>query len=224
MEPSCQKMAAQQHDDLKRRRLNLKEQRDAYIHTMADPSMVFDGRDILSQYKLTLRESEKAKSELLSLCLVYRPVKNCKVNDEKRYSSPPPASTRLFDNSDATSSTESESQVPNASDDAPRCKLVDRKPGNDSSTSTATTEDTSATAETTENTSSRDLFRRKKSSPKHRCAEKNRNLKSAMKEPKYLRSRNFKCTSQMATKDIDQRREKLVHFRGNVEVYCYKSC
>jgi hypothetical protein len=219
-------MAIQQHDDQKRRCLDLQEQRDAYIHTMADLSMVFDGRDILSHYKLKLSESQKSKSELLLQCLIYRPVKNCKGCEAKRYSSPPPENTSSIDNTDnATSSTiESENQAPSALDGDPRRKHLDRQPSNDCSTSTSTTEDTSATAETVENTSSKDLCRRKKSSPKHRCDEKNRNLKSAMKDPKYLRSRDVKFTLQMVNKEIDQKGEKLVHFRGNVEVYCYRAC
>ena len=222
-EPSHPKMNRVYH---KRGLLNLKEQRDAFISTMADTSMVFDGRDIVSYYKSRLRESEKARSEMISLCMVYKPKS---VKGKTRHRSPPPEKSHHVDNSSRCDENKAPNKIsvagPNKPvDDVQAVRTFERQASNESSATTGTTdEDTLSSSKPTEMTSSRDLFRRKKSSPKHRCAEKNLNLKSLLKKPKYVPSKDLKCTLQLVRKDHDQPREKMVHFRGSVEVYCYKA-
>ena len=58
-------MITKRHDESRRRRLDLLEQKDAYRYTMADPSMVFGGRDVVSYYRAKLKESMQIKSEAI---------------------------------------------------------------------------------------------------------------------------------------------------------------
>ena len=202
-------------DEHKRRRFHLREQEDAYILTMADTSMVFDGRDFVSYYKAKLRESEKIRSEILFLSsLVYKPIQSTK---GKRQSSPPhETSNHVID-----SSTNKYLQDKTISHhDRTKDPRVSEKPDGMTTSEECIPSSTTHTG----NTSQRNLIRRKKSSPKHRCSDKNCNLKSALREPKYPRTKDLKCMLQLAQQESHNTRErKLVYFQDRVEVYCYKS-
>jgi hypothetical protein len=209
-----EKIMIKSHDDVKRR---LKEQRAAYAALWADYSQVYDGRDMVNQYKRSISENEKARADIISQCLVYRPIKNSKGRSPTRYSSPPPDKAYMTE----VQSAHDENEVPTKSiDGAKKLNVFERLPSDDTATTSATEESTiSFAGENTDTSSARDLVRRKKSSPKHRCAERNLALKSVMKIPRYLPGGQLKCMFQLVKKEVDDR-ERLVRFRENVEVYC----
>jgi hypothetical protein len=233
-------------DDFKRRRLNLKKQQEVYKTAMADSSQVYDGRDMMPDYSSKSRESGALRAELKALSSFYRPVKNSQEHNEKiRPSSRNTADTKTsptehscahvkhsgqssqhehsisptnhsFSDSKAASITHANQRATTAM----QMQSSEVKPCGTTSASVA--------SEDSESSSSLKLIRRKKSSPQHRCIDKNLKLSGIMKPPRYLPSQlgNQLTSSLKITRDenvyLDKRLTKsIVEFRANVEVYCY---
>ncbi|KAL7481624.1 hypothetical protein ACHAW6_007304 [Cyclotella cf. meneghiniana] len=232
-------------DDSKRRRLNLKKQQEAYKTAMADSSQIYDGRDMMPDYSSKFRDSGAFRAELKALSSFYRPVKNCQEHNGKAYpssrdtadtqTSPIERSCAHVKHNDQFSRNEhsisptdhslsdSKASITHAIHKATLAMQVQS-----SEFTPCDTTSTSVASEDSESSSSLKLIRRKKSSPQHRCIDKNLKLSGIMKPPRYLPSQlgDHLGSSLKINRDekvyVDERLTKsMVEFRANVEVYCY---
>eukprot|EP00804_Cyclotella_cryptica_P022473 CCRYP_015104-RA/>CCRYP_015104-RA protein AED:0.13 eAED:0.13 QI:0/-1/0/1/-1/1/1/0/259 len=231
-------------DDSKRRRLNLKKQQEAYKTTMADRSQIYDGRNMLPHYSSISRDSDALRADLKALSSFYRPVKKSQEHRGKDYTSSSSAADTNTSPAEVSGAyvkhnchfSPHEHSISPTTDSLSDSKAIPQTSQSDSVLTAAKTseskpcDDATATtvSEDSESSSSLKLIRRKKSSPQHRCIDKNLKLSGIMKPPRYVPSElGDQLTSSLKITrgrkvTIDERLTKsMVEFRANVEVYCY---
>ena len=175
--------------------MDLMEQNDAYRFTMADLSMVFGGRDVVTYYRAKLRESMRIKSEMITICRLSYPIKRsngCQVNVDSHSLSDGYSTRADHDGSKK------------------RTILFERMDSGDTA-ATGKSEDSIPPPE-------KELIHRKKSVPRHRCADTNLKLTSVMKKSRYFPNQELKCVLQLVSADNAHKEERVVRFRKNIEV------